>query len=419
VTDQLSSGPDRPPRPVTKVVAVCLGLLVVQHGTGRSQKPQHVAVSRTPAAVPTASQTLSPTVSPTARPSVGPTISQSVNVAVQAGMLGIAGPAPKGTVLLVGGPHPMVIGGSSRAFRQLPVAPGAAVSRILPVHDGYVVEVQHGELTPGQPSADIYRVRANGTATLLTRADDVVLSHDRSRVFAFHYGSSDAAPTASQRRGRLVELTLTGQVLSTRSLPEGVTPLAEISAGLLVADYPTTSDGSTQVELLDSRTLAVLQQVGEGGTVLASDEWIAWSQPSCTSDCLLTLANLTSGAHFEIPVADDFFIGSVAVSPDGTMAAVGYDGGYPGYPQGVTAPGFVEVTNLATGQRQRVPGVATAAKQAADLAWTPDSRSLAIGVGYPDQNVRRIGLWPATGGPVLVLPGKYAGGYSPSALVAL
>lgn len=402
MAEVLSGGPaDRPPRRWSRVATAVAAVLVLGAGVG-----QVVRAAR-PAAAPV------PTPSPSQSASSGWMTSTPDQERVQPRLDGVPAPAPDGVVLVVGGPHPTGVGRGAPWLGRLPVSADEAVSKVLAVPGGLVVAVQRRQLSDTQPSSKVYLVR-HTAALLLAAADEVVVGLRRDRVFTMWYGLSGQG-----RPGTLIELTLSGQVLARHSVPAGFIPLADTADGLLVAVYPVTGDGPADLRIVDRHTLAVRQRLGRVGYVLAATSTrAAWINAGCTSRCDLTVAELPDGARRTVPVANGYGVGTLAFSPDDRRIAVGYYGRHPQQPGG-TAPGFVEVVTLSSGARERVPGVATGVKQVADLAWTPAGHWLAIGVGWPDQDIRRVGLWPAKGGPVRVLPGRYVGGSPPSALLAL
>lgn len=402
MAEVLTGGPpERPPRRWSRVAAAVAAVLVVGTGAGLV-----VRVAR-PAAAPVS------TPSPSPSASSGWTASAPAQDLVEPRLDGVPAPAPDGARLVVGGPHPTGVGRGAPWLGRLPVSADEAVSRVLAVPAGLVVAVQRRQLSDTQPSSKIYLVR-HTAAVLLAAADEVVVGVAGDRVFTLRYG-----PSGQGRPGTLLELTLSGRVLARHSVPAGFSPQADTAAGLLVAVYPVTGNGPADLRIVDRHTLAVRQRLGQVAYVAAATSTrAAWISAGCTSRCDLTVADLPNGARRALAVANGYGVGAFAFSPDDRRIAVGYYGRHPQQPGG-TAPGFVEVVTLSSGARERVPGVATGIKQVADLAWTPDGQWLAISVGWPDQDIRRVGLWPADGGPVRVLSGRYVGGYPPSALLAL
>ncbi len=403
MADVLTGGsPDREPRRWRRaVIALAAALLIGGVGVLQLGRVHHRATS---APMPTPVVTLSPRATPApARVNAPPVVPRFDGVVTR---------LPRGSELIVGGPHPAVLGGTAPWLRQLPVGAEEVVSKILPVPAGLVIAVQRLLQLPDQPSSKIYLVRPNAaTVVLLTAADETVAGVDGARVYALRYG-----PSGTTRPGTLLEVALSGKVLARHSVPAGLTLQADTAVGLLIAEYPTTGNGPADLRIVDRRTLTVRQQLGKVGFVIAATSTrVAWTPAGCTSQCDLTIAELPTGARHTLRVAHNYVVGTLAFNPDGRTVAVSYAGRHPQQPGG-SAPGFVEIVNLNTGSRQRLPGVATGSKQSADLSWTPDGSSLAIGVGL-DGNVRRVGLWPTTGGPVHLLPGRFSGDSPPSALL--
>jgi hypothetical protein len=165
--------------------------------------------------------------------------------------------------------------------------------------------------------------------------------------------------------------------------------------------------------------MAVINRLGPVDYVVAATSTqAAWTSYRCVAHCALTVLDLPTGHRRTIPLPPDFYPGHAVFSPDGRRLAIAYYGLHP-QQAGGPAPGFVEVRDVADAGTVRIPGVATAVKQSAEMAWTPDGTGLALSVGFPDTDTRRVGLWPISGGPVRVLPGSFAGGSDPSALIAL
>lgn len=404
MADVLTGGsPDREPRRWRRaVIALAAALVIGGVGVLQLGRVHHRATS---APMPTPVVTLSPRATPApARVNALPVVPRFDGVVTR---------LARGSELIVGGPHPAVLGGTAPWLRRLPVGADEVVSKILPVPAGLVIAVQRLQLSD-QPSSKIYFVRPSAaTVVLLTAADEMVAGVDGARVYALRYG-----PSGTTRPGTLLDVALSGKVLARHSVPAGLTLQADTAAGLLIAEYPTTGNGPADLRIVDRRTLAGRQQLGKVGFVVAATSTrVAWTPAGCTSQCDLTIAELPTGARHTLMVAHDYGVGTLAFNPDGRTVAVSYVGRH-SQQSGGSAPGFVEIVNLNTGSRKRLPGVETGIKQSADLSWTPDGSSLAIGVGL-DGNVRRVGLWPATGGPVHLLPGRFSGDSPPSALLAL
>ncbi len=318
-----------------------------------------------------------------------------------------------GIRLVVGGPHPTGIGRGAPRLGGVPVPADGLVTRVLAVPAGLLVQVQRRQLD-AQPAAKIYLVRRDGRTTLLTATDEVVVGWRGEEIFALRYGT-----TGPESPGVLTELALSGRVLAIHSVPAGLAPQTDTAAGLVVAVYPAGGDAPANLQILDRRTLAIRQRLGKVGYVVgAISTQAAWTVPGCASTCELVVADLPTGPRRTIALAPGYGVGAVAFSFDGQRVAIGYYGRHPQQPGGA-APGIVEVVDLASGARHRVPGVNTGIKQVADLAWTPDGRWLAVAVAWSDLGFRRVGLWSARGGPIHVLPGRFPGADTPAALLAL
>lgn len=408
MTDLLSAGPEQP-RAAGKVVVACLAVLAVvalivsSSGRHATKTPAPVAISRTPAVLRT-----------DLLPSPAPTTATPV---IEPSLVGVDAAAPDGTVLLVGGPHPTAIGGKADAFARLPLRAGDAVSRILPVRGGYVVQVTHGGYVAGRASATIYRVDDDGSVHLIIAADSVILDASGDRLLAIRDGSTQANIQASQLYGTLYEVTLAGRIVASHPVTPDFDTLVDTAHGLLTATYPAQIGQPTQLRLVDPQTLAVRDDLGQVQDLVVSGHWAAWTRPGCNDPCTLTLDDLATGRRHSLALPVGWALGSVAISTDGSRVALSYLG-REATVLGPAAPGYVEVAELTDGSRQQVPGIGTAVGVAASLAWTP-AGDLAIGVDYPATGERRIGVWPSGGGPVHVLPGSWPAGALPSTLVAL
>jgi hypothetical protein len=207
--------------------------------------------------------------------------------------------------------------------------------------------------------------------------------------------------------GRLVEVTLAGHVVATHTLAAGLVPLADTPAGLVFSDL-----ARAKVEIRDRRSLAVRRDIARAETsVVADPRWLVSSpDPFCTIGCRLTLRNLATGKNYQVPLAAHLYVGEVAVDPTGRSVAISY--------WGAESPGSVVVEELASGAAEQIPGVVTESRRVADLAWTPDGRTLAISVSFSQNDVRRIALWPVDGGALKLLPGTHPGVSAPWSIAA-
>jgi DNA-binding beta-propeller fold protein YncE len=189
--------------------------------------------------------------------------------------------------------------------------------------------------------------------------------------------------------------------------------------GLLAVRLGDDTHPLSTLQLLDRSTFKVTRTLGKIGWVAGSGGTrVAWTDSQCETTCKLVTTDLSTGRQRVVPVAAGFYLAGAAFSPDGNRVAIAYYGRHPQQVGGAAA-GFVDVVDLATGARHRVPGVATDIKQAADLSWTPDGRFLAISVGITDKDYRVVGLWPASGGAVQIVLPRVPGGYDGGALLAL
>jgi hypothetical protein len=419
VTEELSSGPERSRRPWALAVIVCLCVLaVVALITHTGSHPKSAPSPQVPKlAVPTGSYeiTLPPAPSQPPGSQPPPTDGPIGNRAappsgspafVPSRLDGVAGRLPKGIKLLLGGQHPTVLGGNAHQFSHVPIDAHQEVTGIVPVKDGFVVQVQD-EATLNESALAVYWVRQDGKASLVTNTDVVIPAQAGDRIFAYATGAGNAVPLAKQV-GHLAEVTLAGRVVATHTLPAGLVPLADSPAGLVFSDL-----ARDKVEIRDRRTLAVRKDVAPAEAHVAMDHgWLVSSaDPFCNVNCQLSVQNLATAKTYHVQIADHLYVGEVAVNPNGRSVAISF--------WGAETPGSVVVTDLASGATEQLPGVVVENRRIADLAWTSDGRTLAIAVSMDQHDVRRIALWPADGGALKILPGAQQGSSKPWSLAAL
>ena len=296
----------------------------------------------------------------------------------------------------MGGQHPAVIGSPTQWLSRLPVRANQAVTGAFPVEGGVVVQLRFLLQSSEGPASRFYLVRSDGSYAFLGAADRAVASRDQRAVYAL----TSARPGTA---GSLAQVALDGRVVTRTPVPDGLQVWADSAAGLLVTSTPQPGNEYADLHLVDPRTLASTRDLGQVSYVdSATSRYVAWQPTGCVATCGILIADLTTrAAALKVTQVPGFSVGAVAISPDGRNVAVSW------LSTGLASkPGFIEVVNVATGARRKLPGVATAVEQAADLAWTPDGRSLAVGIELPG-DVRRVGLWPLTGGPVQVLSDRF------------
>ncbi len=413
MTDVLSGGSDRPPR---RGSAVALGVAAAVVAT--------VAVAAGAGlgpgfgSGPTAGASRHAPPPPTTSPMLSSPPHATGDTTVEPRLAGISAGVAADVRLVVGGPRPVALGAQAPRLGGLAVPAGWEAAQVMRVPAGLIVVIRRLQLSNTEASSRVYLVGPDGAASLLAAGDEAVAAVDGAAVYVVRNGAPDADGSGIAA-GWLSKVSLSGRVLDRHVVSAGFVLQADTDAGLLVAAY-RLPNGPADLQIVDGHTLAVRKRVGEVDYVLGASRTVAaWTTPrGCPTTCALVVADLTSGARRTVTLASGYAPGPVAFSPDGRHVAVSYYGRHP-QQAGGAAPGAVDVIDLATGSRQRLPGVGTAEKQAADLAWTPDGQWLAVAVGWPDSDFRRIGLWPATGGPVHVLPGRFAGGYLSGALLAV
>ncbi|MDX6255563.1 MAG: hypothetical protein QOJ11_1897 [Frankiales bacterium] len=413
VTEELSSGPEKSGRPWALALIVCLCLLATV--ALLTKTGGHAKTAPTPQVpkltVPTGSAeiTLPPAPSqppPTDGPIGNRTAPPSGSPAfVPSRLDGVAAKIPKGVRLLLGGHRPTVLGGNAHQFSHVPIDAHQEVTGIVPVKEGFVVQVQD-EAALNESALAVYWVRADGKASLVTNTDVVIPAQAGDRIFAYATGAGNAVPLAKQV-GRLSEVTLAGRVVATHTLAAGLVPLADSPQGLVFSDL-----ARDKVEIRDRRTLAVRKDLATAEAHVAVDHgWLVSSaDPFCNVSCRLTVQNLATAKRYQVAIADHLYVGEVAVNPNGRSVAISY--------WGAQTPGSVVVADLAGGAVKRIPGVVTESRRVADIAWTPDGRTLAVSVTFTDHDLRRIALWPVNGRALKVLPDIQQGATTPWSLAA-
>ena len=322
-------------------------------------------------------------------------------------LAGVRRPVPRGVRLLVGGPVPAAIGGTGVALDRLRLR-DESVGALLRVRGGVVARIDPHQFT-ASPNSRVVLVRGDRVVSL-GRADEVVAGRTGDRVYLQSYGTDKAHP------GTLVERDLAGRELARHVMRSPWFVRGDTAAGLLVEVASPRGTAPETVVLADRRTLRVQRSLGPADYVVAAERRLAaWVLPSWSA---LRVVDVVTGTARTLSLPRDFNIGVADFTRDGRRLAIAFRGRHPQQPGG-TAPGFVEVIDVVTGQRAYVLGVETAIKQAADIAWTPDGRWLALGVGLVHDDARRIGVWPTFGGAVRLLRVLRPGGYQPSALLAL
>lgn len=397
MTEVLTVGPpERAPRRWTRPVTAAVGAALVVAGVvhERSDHPPGEAAAKPSHSVTIPRATLPPQ-PPTPPEAVGR-------------LLGVAGRVPANVALLVGGQTPRVLGTQRSWLHRLPVRTGEAVSRILPAAGGVVVQVARNQWDPPLAGSTIYFVRRDATVVKLIEADSVVISADQRHVFTLRAGPQETS------RARVVELDLRGRVVHRWLTSPRLSLAGDSPDGLLATQIADEPSSWHELRILDHRTLAPRRSLGSVAWVVSATERTVAAMPSgCGENCPLLLIDVANGSRHQLPTVPGFDVGALAFSPDASKLAVGYLGRHSQQPGGA-APGFVDVIDVSSGFRQRVPGVGSGTKHTAELAWLPDGRSLALGVDLAD-DVSRIGLWPLRGGRVQLVPGTF----SPGGLLAV
>jgi hypothetical protein len=327
-------------------------------------------------------------------------------------LAGVRTPGPGGLRLLAGGGSLTLLDaatGVRSPVAGVPVPPGWEVTQLLPVAGGTLVVVAPDQSGTEYGVGRVYLLRPRRPPVEVLRADQVVASARPGRVWAFLYSRGPGNDAV------LVEATPRGRLLRRRPVPENWQLLADTGTGLLMAAY--RQEGPGELTIRDPVSLRVGRSVGPVTEVVAATPRLAaWTGPSCAERCDLIVGDPRDDRRKTFRLDANFGVGRAVFSPDERQLAIAYYGGH-GFDRPATA-GFVEVLDLGTGRRTRVPGVATSEKQAADVCWSSDGRWLGIGVRWPEQGYQRLAVWPVSGGPVVELPGGLPVSYA-SALLAM
>jgi len=325
-------------------------------------------------------------------------------------LTGVSAGGPSGLRLLVGGGSLSVVEAvtGARSTVGVSVPPGGAVTQLLSVAGGILVVVQQDQPGGDSGPGSVHLLRPGRGPVEVLAADEVVASARPGRFWAFVY------PRRQGSKATFIEATTGGQLLSTRPVPAGWQLLADTGDGLLVAAYRQEGPGELMtVDPVSLRVRRVLEPITY--VAAATPRMAAWTGLGCTDTCDLVVGDLRDGRRRTFRLAMHAGISAV-FSPDERQLAIAYFGQHGD--ERTRRPGFVEVLDLVTGRRTRVPGVATPEKQAAEVCWSRDGRWLGIAVRWPEEGYQRVGIWPVAGGRVVELPVPLPARYS-SALLAV
>jgi hypothetical protein len=158
-----------------------------------------------------------------------------------------------------------------------------------------------------------------------------------------------------------------------------------------------------QIQVVRRETGRVLRSF-PGDAVAIGDRWVAQlARPGCSGDCRLVLRPLAGGASRQFPLAAEPAALVGRFSSDGRWLALAFPAG-PQVGAPAQSPGWISVLDLQTGALHRVAGLVTPPSRRPILDWSPDGRSLVVGI--QDGSLLRLGVWAADrpGDPLTVLP---------------
>jgi hypothetical protein len=305
---------------------------------------------------------------------------------------------PAGLRLLVSGANPRVVDAATAAATP---PPGI---RLVP--DAGVTAFPVGRST----IAVVARAWAAGSYLLLPGAAPMVLGRE-----------SAVSPTldgqlivVASPRGRTI---VSGVGVDRRvrwqwQSPDPLIVLRDTPSGLVLQRF-SGPVGAGELVLADRESGVPRRVLGrDRAAVAAGDRAAAWVPADCANPCSLAVSELRGGSRRDYPMPDGRMPESGAFSPDGRLLALTF----PALRDGeLTRPGYIGVLDVQTGGVVPVPELRTAPELGANLAWSPDSRWLVIGVNWPDHQT--IAFWqpggdlrvlatnlPGRAGPLTVLP---------------
>lgn len=307
---------------------------------------------------------------------------------------GVTGNGPAGLRLLIGGDHPTVVDAGTGAVRPLPGL------RLDTGQHVTVIRLSHATaaavLAPDYSPVGLYLVPDGGRAVLLGRDLDGAVADRSGGVIAVASGWTGG-------RARMAGFAADGRPTWQRPLTEATLLRRDTRYGLLVEVFPMPSISSGgPLLLVDARTGAIRRSLGMAGDVLDTSETrVAWLLGECTNGCPLQITELATGRTERHMLPDGWQASFGAFSPRETMLALSVPGRHELVPAR-ERDGYVAVLSMLTGQLERMPGLTTTAKQAATLAWGPDSQ-LVLGV-HADDGDDRLALWTPGHATAIVLP---------------
>jgi hypothetical protein len=398
VTDVISSGPERPVGPrrgrtwlVTAVVGVALAGAVWHWGSGGSSEPD--AVPRTPqvSPVPVTPNTPAGRMAKF-RLDAAPGVVPADRQLLIAGTFTQTGKASSPSTISADGKVTPLAG--LRPPVQLPTT----VQRLK---GATAIVVENQGFTP----VDTYVTPDHGPNVHFGAGLDTVLDAYGGGYLAAESGTTDTADGMA-RPGRLISFSSTGEKRWQRALDTPTYFYRDTAYGLLADVIAPGEDGHGSLALLDTRTGHLVHGLGAVDYVLAAtDDKVAWIPYGCGEwprHCTLAVTDLRTRQQQTISLPRGRAPGIAAFSPNETMLALAFNGEHE-FADQVDPDGYVSVLYLSTEQFQRMPGLTTAAKQAATLAWGPDLQ-LFLGIHVNDDEDRLL-LWtPGWPGPQVLPP---------------
>ena len=356
--DELAAGPSGPRRrwtlPVLGAAVLLLFGYVVTH-----RYPAPVAPDR---AGPT-------TVPEVLRPASGDGLPR---------VTGDIGLGPAGLRVLVGGPSPRIFDlhtGRLASIRGLRLAEGERAV-LQPIAGGMLVTVLAEDAVKARTS-----LLRDGKSVPVGTDVRVTPSRDGQLILST-YGIGGTGVTLAD---------LSGGVHARWARPGLDIPLQDTPAGLVLSQYETAARSGADLLLVDPRTGQVRSRLATHRIPLAvSATAVAHAPADCGRACRLTVTDLRTGRGRDYPAPDEGTPKSAEFSPDGRRLALAVPGRYLGGRLTVR-PGFAAVLDLAGGSTVRVPGVETEANEAPEITWSPDGKTLVLGVWQPDRV--EVGLW--------------------------
>jgi hypothetical protein len=337
---------------------------------------------------------------------------------------GIGG-VPDGLRLLVGGSGGVGwLDGRANDVRPeaaVTLAPGEDVVQLLRIADQVAMVI--AEEAGSSPGRVILLGSSGGSVQQIATADWILAAPGGAGLLTV------LAPPTENGQHTVQLISLDGTPGPTWTMPPFSWPVATVSAGLLAQVPDGTpfeinamhADVPQRLALLDATTGQELRSFGEAHVVATADDRFAWTRTAPCNDqpCPVVVEELRLGTSrsYSVDVEQSPWI-TGAFSPNGAHLAVVVAGAHAHMTSdGEPAGGFVSVLDLASGDAERIRGLATPPKHGADVSWSPDGVELALSVPWDDK--RGFAFWSIQLHQLTVLPAQPPGEPYPFAMTVV